>query len=576
MKRHPILRMALAVLILVTLFATAYAPCECASENSDSVPLSESDLIDQANDHFWDKEFACAKISCQQLLDLEQTKVSQARLLVNLAICDAQLDNWELAAKEAKQGVDIACSDPVAKADGLLVLGRCQFVARKINDAREKYKQSLEIAKKEFGEWNCDLAPIYEGMAACEFNDNNMELAKKLYQTVAELDYLKYGPDDTQLAWSLLSLTNVLEAQNEKELAHTFYKKVFWNFRHQNEERIIAETKMQDDEKEKVIAELRRQLFGPNGGYENRNLGLDYITKDIPQNVAEAPKSRLRDFNNWFVDRIGRDTAPGLAFFDPRTKLKALIVTIHGLGLHHGAYTPFAEKVQHGGFGVISFDVRGFGSYRNDEIYQQVDFKAILIDLRRILSELRQDYKNIPIFVLGESMGGAIALRIASLYPELVDGVVSSVPSGSRFHARSTAIEVAVKYLKNSHQQFNIGDQVVNQATKNAQLRLDWEDDPKARMNFSARDLIRFQNFMNDNMFFAEKIKTTPVIIFQGYSDELVKPLGTLALYQAIKSKDKDLMFIGHSEHLIFEQGQFDQDVVDGCLSWLDKHIKTH
>jgi len=66
------------------------------------------------------------------------------------------------------------------------------------------------------------------------------------------------------------------------------------------------------------------------------------------------------------------------------------------------------------------------------------------------------------------------------------------------------------------------------------------------------------------------------VIIFQGYSDELVKPLGTLALYQAIKTKDKDLVFIGHAEHLIFEEGQFDQDVVDGCLSWLDRHIAIH
>ena len=92
-------------------------------------------------------------------------------------------------------------------------------------------------------------------------------------------------------------------------------------------------------------------------------------------------------------------------------------------------------------------------------------------------------------------------------------------------------------------------------------------------MNFSATDLIEFQKFMNDNIVFAEQIKHTPVIIFQGYSDELVKPLGTLALYQAIKSRDKDLVFVGHAEHLIFEEGQFDQDVVDGSLSWLNRHI---
>ena len=60
-------------------------------------------------------------------------------------------------------------------------------------------------------------------------------------------------------------------------------------------------------------------------------------------------------------------------------------------------------------------------------------------------------------------MGGAIALRLAALSPQLVDAVVSSVPSGTRFRARSTALEVAVKFLKNSHEQFNIGQRVVAQ-----------------------------------------------------------------------------------------------------------------
>lgn len=220
--------------------------------------------------------------------------------------------------------------------------------------------------------------------------------------------------------------------------------------------------------------------------------------------------------------------------------------------------------------------MRGFGSYRNDEIYQRVDFKAIISDLQRILTELRQDFPDIPIFVLGESMGGAIALRLAAVSPQLVDGIVSSVPSGSRFHAKSTTWEVAVQFLRNSHEQFNIGERVVNQATKNKELQAAWCDDPMARMNFSASDLIEFQKFMNDNMMFAERIKTTPVIIFQGYSDELVKPLSTLALYQGIKSKDKDLVFVGRAEHLIFEEGQFDQDVVDGTISWLDRHIQAH
>jgi acylglycerol lipase len=564
----------LSQFLLITLVLNNIFVPSCTAEVG--AQFSEAELVIQANEAYWSRNFARARSSCAQLLNRQLEQTSKARVFVNIAMCDAQLDNWSLAEKEAKQGIDLACHDCLTRADGLLILGRCQVVTKNTSFAKEKYAQSLSLATQALGSWNCDLAQICEGLAACEFGDKHLESAHNLYKKVAQLDYLKYGPDGTHLAWSLLSLCNVLHAMGKDDQAHTLYKKVFWNFRHQNEERIISELKMQDVEKDDLIAELRKQLYGFDNGYANREVGLDYIKQGIPDSILSQAQSRPHDFANWFFDRVGRETAPGLAFFDPRTKLKALIVTIHGLGLHHGAFTPFAEKVQHRGFGVISFDVRGFGSYRNDEIYQRVDFKAIIGDLQRILGELRVDYKDLPIFVLGESMGGAIALRLAALSPQLVDAVVSSVPSGSRFHAKSTALEVAVKFLKNSHQQFNIGQRVVDQATKNEQLRINWEDDPQARMNFSANDLIAFQKFMNDNIAFAEKIKTTPVIIFQGYSDELVKPLGTLALYQAIRSVDKDLVFIGHSEHLIFEEGQFDQDVVDGCLSWLDRHIKAN
>ena len=398
MNNH--LKMLLVLIIGIAFLANTFVPCQSAIENSDSNQYSEADLMIKANGAFWKRNYACAKNYCLQLLDDNTTKVSKARLLVNIAICDSQMDNWDLAAKEAKQGIDIACDDPLAKSDGLLVAGRCYVVARKIDQAQEAYSQSLSIASKQLGDWNCDLAPIYEGLAACEYSHKNMQAAKTLYKKAAQLDYLKFGPDGTQLAWSLLSLCNALEALHENDQAHILYKKVFWNFRHQNEERIIEEANLQDADKEALLHELRKQLYGYNNGYENRLQGLDYLKQDIPTNVLKDSQSRLCDFNDWFSDRAGRDTAPGLAFFDPRTKLKALIVTIHGLGLHHGAFTPFAEQTQHKGFGVISFDVRGFGSYRNDEIYQRVDFKAIISDLQRILTSYEQIIQTLLFFFL--------------------------------------------------------------------------------------------------------------------------------------------------------------------------------
>jgi esterase/lipase len=103
-----------------------------------------------------------------------------------------------------------------------------------------------------------------------------------------------------------------------------------------------------------------------------------------------------------------------------------------------------------------------------------------------------------------------------------------------------------------------------------------WEGDSQMRMKLSPSELLNFQNFMGNNVKAAAKITNTPVIIFQGYSDNLVKPMGTLAIYQAIPNKDKNMVFIGRAEHLIFEEGQFDDIIFKGVLEWITRHTAPH
>jgi len=542
---------------------------EPAPGRSQEAPLT---LEDRANTAFWRRHFDAAKkrlteiMACRSVSDELLT-----RCRVNLAIVDTQLELLSDAKKEAQLALKSAPQGSMLQADALVIDANCYARTDEISKAQEKYEAALSIAREKLGEWNCDLAPIYEGIGACQIRQKNWQAARTTYLKLAQLDMLKYGPDDTHVAWSLLSLTQVLQNLNESEMAQTIYKKVFWNFRHQNELRIIKEAGDKADAKFKE--NLIRSLYGFKNGYADQSIALDLLKSGIPADVLEKPAlTRPHNFNNWYRERVGREEAPGLAFFDPTVPLKGIIVTIHGLGLSHNAFTPFAESIQHEGFGVVSFDVRGFGTYRNDILYQKVEFNDIIGDFTRILKALRRDYEGVPLFVLGESMGGAIALRLAAVEPEIVDGVVSSVPSGSRFHAKSTAIEVAVNLLKNKSKQIDIGKRIVKQATTDVDLRENWKSDPSYRLRLSASELLDFQKFMNDNLEFAAKIEHTPVIIFQGYSDQLVKPLGTLALYQAIKCKDKDLFFVGHAEHLIFEESQFDPEIVVGLVSWLKRH----
>ncbi len=533
--------------------------------------------VDVANHAFWKRDYKTAKDSVSQLLlDSKLDVKLRSRCLVNRSICEAQLEQWEEARKDSAEALKLAAPGSLTEADAAMVQARLLILDGKTDKARLMYEKAIGIISKLQGKWCADLAPFYEGLAACDLIEKNYIEAERNYREVAQLDFLKYGPDDTHLAWALMSLASVERQLNRVELAKTLFKKVFWNFRHQNEERIRGEHK--DDPNQDDIAQaLRHHMYGTVGGYRNQNCGLDFVKDGIPAEVlAAAPVLREKTFDNWFKERVGRERAPGLAFFNPNRPLKGLIVAVHGLGLYSGAYTAFGERIQKEGYGLVSFDVRGFGSYRNDEVTQKLDLLAAVSDIQRILSEMRSDYPEIPLILLGESMGGAIVLRIASESPGLVDAVISSVPSGSRYQARKTAFKVALKFLNQKHEQFDVGSTVVKQATADMDLRDMWEGDSQMRMKLSPSELLNFQNFMSDNVKAATKISKTPVIIFQGFSDNLVKPMGTLAIYQAIPNKDKDMIFIGRAEHLIFEEGQFDEVIFRGVLEWINRHAVAH
>ncbi len=269
------------------------------------------------------------------------------------------------------------------------------------------------------------------------------------------------------------------------------------------------------------------------------------------------------------------DTPPCLNWLDPDVDPKAVIMCVHGLGLHNGTYKDFGERMARLGYAVYAVDVRGFGSYMasKDRSRQKMNFESCLDDVSKTLHFIHKVHPTLPVFLLGESMGGGIALRVTSEHPELVDGLISSVPAGDRFHQGKTNLLVAFKLLTSPNKEFDVGTGVINQATEKSGLKEMWSQDKFARLNLSARELCQFQSFMNDNHKSVKLIKKTPVLMVQGRQDKLVNPKGTRQLYDNIVCKDKEMMMVDNAEHLIFEEGQFDEKVIQKVDKWVSAHL---
>ncbi len=269
-------------------------------------------------------------------------------------------------------------------------------------------------------------------------------------------------------------------------------------------------------------------------------------------------------------DRLGR--IPAETWKDTSVPQRAILLCIHGMGLNSSSYEAFAREIAQYGITTYSIDVRGFGKYLDPKGMGLVDFQQSLLDIQEALRDINKDEPNMPVILLGESMGGAIALQAAAIYPTLVDGLITSVPSSKRYKERRTTAKVVASVLRNHNKPVDIGKTIVKQATQDEDLQAAWNEDTSKRTLLTPKELISFQRFMNQNPVMAKKIATTPVLMLVGVQDQLVKQGGNVDLFNAIPCKDKNLLMIGNSEHLMFEEGQFNDDVIDSVVSWIKKH----
>lgn len=256
-------------------------------------------------------------------------------------------------------------------------------------------------------------------------------------------------------------------------------------------------------------------------------------------------------------------------------KTKAAVLSIHGFGLHKGAFDGFAGALSSEGIATYAIDVRGFGSWAASPGREaDLDFYQTLMDVRTALYWIRRMHPDVPIFLLGESMGGAVALQAAALFPEYIKGLIASVPGDDYYGGGKTKVEVALRMVR-PNSRIDLKEHVINRATRKDELRNSWQNDPEARLSLTPRQMAQFGAFMKKSHDLARTIDKTPVLMFQGAQDRLSKPDGTMRLFNELSTPDKDLIVLGNSEHLIFEREQFDEHVIDVLASWINKHAQA-
>jgi len=266
---------------------------------------------------------------------------------------------------------------------------------------------------------------------------------------------------------------------------------------------------------------------------------------------------------------------PCRAWVPKNVQPKVVLLCVHGLGLNSGSFEDFGRQMQGQGIGTFAVDVRGFGTWINLKGKEKCDFASCISDVVQALNVLHTAYPDKPIFILGESMGGAIALHVAAEHQDMISGLISSVPSGDRFHKMKNKLSVALHLATlRANRPIDVGAKVIEEATDDPAMRAKWKDDPFDRLKLSSKELMQFQRFMSENNQMAKRIDKIPVLYLVGLNDKLVKPEGTVELYNETATADKKLATIKNSEHLIFELHKISPELRGVIVNWLLTHAQ--
>lgn len=257
-------------------------------------------------------------------------------------------------------------------------------------------------------------------------------------------------------------------------------------------------------------------------------------------------------------------------------KPKGNLICLHELGMYNGVFEDLGKSLSKEGYTVYSMDLRGFGGWSDPKYGKdgQMDLKNTLSDIKSAAEELKKREPQTPVFLLGEAMGGALALEAAAKFKDLIAGIISSAPGGEHFGTLNNYTTVGSRFIA-GNKRFNKGEKLVEIATPKKELQEALKQDPKVRLNLEPRELMACQFYMYKTKKFARQIASTPVLIVQGEKDGESRPEGARKIYDKLATSDKQYLNLPNGDHYVFEDTKVDNDAMKATIAWLDKRTSS-
>ena len=145
--------------------------------------------------------------------------------------------------------------------------------------------------------------------------------------------------------------------------------------------------------------------------------------QDPGPNVQSPMPPKLTETH--YVTRDGTELP--IRRWTPETTPRGVLLALHGFNDYSNTFAEFGAWMAGRGMATIAYDQRGFGT--SDQIGVWPGREVLTADAEGAIAAIQDAYPGLPIYALGESMGGAVLLAANDANPLKVNGLVLVAPA---------------------------------------------------------------------------------------------------------------------------------------------------
>jgi alpha-beta hydrolase superfamily lysophospholipase len=255
----------------------------------------------------------------------------------------------------------------------------------------------------------------------------------------------------------------------------------------------------------------------------------------------------------------------------PCDDAKALILISHGLGEHSGRYDQTAADFNAAGFSVVALDHIGHGQSPGRRAYAE-SFAALNGPLTELRTHLKSIHPELPVFLIGHSMGGLIAASSLITHQGDYCGAILTGPALG-LPAPPPLWQVlllrALSWLVPTAKAFDIDSSAISRDAAVVEAYL--ADDLVHHQNIPARTVVALFDEGGRVLQEAKGI-TLPLLLLHGAEDKLTSVEASKTFVEQLGSSDKQITVYDGLFHELFNEPERD-DIISTCITWINARL---